>query len=275
MSAVRFRIFCLLVGGSLALQASAQEWPREPRPGKAFQSTETRALQEDESRNPGMLWVEQGAKEWQTTTGPFQQSCASCHGDATVQMTGVAARYPKVSAKPHVGDHNAVDVINIEDKILLCHGRMGLEEPGQQLPTYESPRLLALTAYVAYQSRGVSRKLEIYPEYQSEWRARFDHGRKLFQTRQGQMNLSCAQCHDDLVGKKLRGDTISQGQTHGWPAYRLEWQTMGSLQRRLRACSLGVRAEVLDYGHPDYLALELYLAWRGEGLPMESPGVRR
>ena len=55
----------------------------------------------------------------------------------------------------------------------------------------------------------------------------------------------------------------------------LEWQTMGSLHRRLRACSLGVRAEVLDYGAPKYLALELYLAWRGEGLPMESSAVRR
>jgi sulfur-oxidizing protein SoxA len=81
--------------------------------------------------------------------------------------------------------------------------------------------------------------------------------------------------HDENWGKRLRGDVISQGQSHGWPAYRLEWQTMGSLHRRLRACSLGVRAEVLDYGAREYLALELYLAWRGEGLPMESPGVRR
>ncbi|MET0651444.1 MAG: sulfur oxidation c-type cytochrome SoxA, partial [Hyphomicrobiaceae bacterium] len=86
---------------------------------------------------------------------------------------------------------------------------------------------------------------------------------------------ACGQCHNDNWGKRLRGDIISQGQTDGWPAYRLEWQTMGSLHRRLRACSLGVRAEVLDYAAPEYLALELYLAWRGEGLPVTSPGVRR
>ena len=90
-----------------------------------------------------------------------------------------------------------------------------------------------------------------------------------------QLNVACAQCHDAIVGKRLRGDTISQGQTDGWPAYRLEWQTLGSLQRRLRACSLGVRAEILDFDAPEYLALELYLAWRGDQLPLSAPGVRR
>ena len=77
------------------------------------------------------------------------------------------------------------------------------------------------------------------------------------------------------IGRKLRGDTISQGHSHGWPSYRLDWDGVGSLHRRLRACSLGVRAEILDYGAPEYLALELYLAWRGGDLPIESPGVRR
>ena len=89
------------------------------------------------------------------------------------------------------------------------------------------------------------------------------------------MNVACTQCHDGNVGRRLRGDPLSQGQSDGWPAYRLEWQTLGSLSRRLRACSLGVRAEILPYGAPEYLALELYLAWRGEGLPLTSPGVRR
>ncbi len=81
--------------------------------------------------------------------------------------------------------------------------------------------------------------------------------------------------HGFVSRRQLHGHRISQGQTDGWPAYRLEWQTMGSVHRRLRACSLGVRAEPLDYVAPEYLALELYLAWRGEGLPLQSPGIRR
>lgn len=93
--------------------------------------------------------------------------------------------------------------------------------------------------------------------------------------RQGQLNLACTQCHDESWGRKLRGDMISQGRPTGFPIYRLEWQSLGSLHGRLRACSLGVRAEVPNYGAPEYLALKLYLAWRARGMPIETPAIRR
>ena len=89
------------------------------------------------------------------------------------------------------------------------------------------------------------------------------------------MNLSCAHCHDRNWGKKLLAETITQGHGNDYPAYRLEWQTLGSLQRRVRACFFGVRAEMPTYGAQALLDLELYLAWRGRGLPVGAPGVRR
>ena len=60
----------------------------------------------------------------------------------------------------------------------------------------------------------------------------------------------------------------------GYPLYRLEWQALGSLQRRLRNCMIGMRAEPYDYGAPEHVALELYLMWRARGLPVEAPAVR-
>jgi len=72
-------------------------------------------------------------------------------------------------------------------------------------------------------------------------------------------------------GKRLLSETISQGQPNAYPAYRLEWQTLGSLERRMRACLSGIRAEMLPYASPEYLDLELYLAWRAQGLPVETP----
>ena len=187
-------------------------------------------------------------------------SCARCHQDAAVSMKGVAARYPAV-------DPASGALLNIEGRINRCRKTRMSVVPF----AYESNELLALTAFVTYQSRGVARKVAV----DGPAKPYFEAGRTFYETRQGQLNLACGQCHTDNAGKRLRGDVISQGQTDGWPAYRLEWQTMGSLHRRLRACSLGVRADVLDYGAPEYLALELYLAWRGEGLPIDSPGVRR
>ena len=242
-----------------ATVVAAEERPSPPLPGEYFQSEETRRLQADEFANPGMLWVEQGATLWNKPDGTEGKSCASCHQQAPVSMKGVAARYPLVDAGGRL--------LNIEGRINQCR----TERMGAPALTYESDELLALTAYVAHQSRGIPRDVAV----DGPARPFFEAGRAFYAQRQGQLNLACGQCHDENAGKKLRGDIISQGQTHGWPAYRLEWQTMGSLHRRLRACSLGVRAEVLDYGAPEYLALELYLAWRGHGLPMQSPGIRR
>jgi sulfur-oxidizing protein SoxA len=99
-------------------------------------------------------------------------------------------------------------------------------------------------------------------------------GRDLFNLRQGQLNLSCAQCHDDNWGQKLAGSPIPQGHPTGYPLYRLEWQTLGSLQRRLRNCLIGMRAEAYPFGAPEYVNLELYLMWRARGMTMETPAVR-
>jgi sulfur-oxidizing protein SoxA len=131
--------------------------------------------------------------------------------------------------------------------------------------------LLSLTAFIARQSRGMPLNVSIEgPE-----RKHFDAGEAAYRLRRGQMNLSCAHCHEANWGKRLLSETISQGHPNGYPVYRMEWQTMGSLERRLRACLSGVRAKMLLYGSPEYLDLELYLAWRAQGLPVETPGVRR
>jgi sulfur-oxidizing protein SoxA len=106
-------------------------------------------------------------------------------------------------------------------------------------------------------------------------RATWEAGRALYFTRVGQLNLACTQCHDQSWGHTLLAETVSQGHPTGWPAYRLEWQRAGSIERRLRACFNGVRAAMPPYGSPDLVALELYLAWRARGLPLESPAVRR
>ena len=92
--------------------------------------------------------------------------------------------------------------------------------------------------------------------------------------RMGQLNLSCAQCHDADAGGKLGGSVIPQAHPMGYPVYRLEWQAMGSLQRRQRNCMNGVRAEPYAYGADELIELELYLSTRAKGMLGETPGVR-
>lgn len=230
------------------------------RSGTTFLTPALQAQQKDEGANPGMLWVETGEDLWRTPAGAEGKSCQTCHGEAEASMKGVAARYPAV-------DKGSGKLLNLELRINQCRS----ERQGAPPLAYESNELLGLTAFIAYQSRGMPISVDV-----SGPAARyFEAGREFFTTREGQLNLACTQCHDENWGRKLRGDTISQGHPTGFPIYRIEWQTIGSLHRRLRACSLGVRADVLDYGSPEYLALELYLAWRARGLTIEAPAIRR
>jgi L-cysteine S-thiosulfotransferase len=227
--------------------------------GRAFLSPATQAEQDDLTINPGMLWVEEGDKLWHTPAGTKAKSCAACHGEPA-RLAGVAARYPAYDAKLH-------ELRNLEGRIQHCRTQHQDATP----LAYESQELLALTALVAHQSRG----LPIHVVVDGPERPMFESGRSLYYEQQGQLNLSCAQCHEEAWGKRLRAEPISQGHPNGFPAYRLEWQTMGSLHRRLRACFQGVRAQPFASGSAELVALELFLAWRAQGLRMETPAVRR
>ena len=222
-------------------------------------TSDTRAMQNDDTANPGMLWVLDGETLWNSKTGTAGKACADCHEDARTSMKGVAARYPafdKESGRP----------VNLEQRINLCRATHQLATP---LP-YESHDLLALTAFVARQSRGIAIAGNADPQLEPF----IAKGRELFMQRQGQLNLGCTNCHDDNWDKRLAGSAITQGHPTGYPIYRLEWQSLGSLQRRLRNCMIGTRAQPYDYGAPELVELELYLMSRARGIPIETPAVR-
>lgn len=224
--------------------------------GYAFLTAETQALQDDDFANPGFLWVDQG-KTLFNDAGDASSSCAACHGNGLV---GVAATYPKI-------DERSGRLLNLEGRINMCRTRHQELAPLD----YESDALLSLSAFVANQSRGHPTNVSVAGAAQSH----LENGRRYFSTKRGQFNFSCNQCHTENWGKRLRGDTISQGHGNGFPAYRLEWQKLGSLQRRLRDCDIGVRAEPLPFGDQTYVDVELFLASRAAGLAGESPAVRR
>jgi L-cysteine S-thiosulfotransferase len=240
--------------------ASAAEIPlAERKSGYEFMGRETRAMQDDDTANPAMLSVLDGETLWQRKDGSAAKSCADCHGDARTSMKGVAARYPAFDAARR-------RPVDLEERVNICRA-----EKQQATPlAFESKELLALAAYVGRQSRGMP--IDIADD--ARIRPFLQAGRDMFTERQGQLNLSCAQCHDDNSGQKLAGAPITQGHPTGYPLYRLEWQTLGSLQRRLRNCLFGMRAVSYPYGAPEYVNLELYLMWRARGMPIETPAVR-
>jgi L-cysteine S-thiosulfotransferase len=259
-SAGTIAVAALLIAAGIASPLSATEIPQgERRSGFSFMTPDTKAMQNDDTSNPGMLWVLDGETLWNSKTGAAGKACADCHGDAGASMKGVAARYPAF-------DKELSGPVNLEQRINLCRARHQQATP----LTYESRELLALTAFVAQQSRGIAIAENADPQL-LPFIAR---GRELFMQRQGQLNLGCTNCHDDNWDKHLAGSAITQGQPTGYPLYRLEWQTLGSLQRRLRGCITGIRGQAYDYGAPELVELELYLMSRARGMPIETPAVR-
>jgi sulfur-oxidizing protein SoxA len=237
-------------GGAPAAPADAR------RSGADFMSPALQALQRDDGQNPGQLWVSEGESLWRRTAANGR-SCAGCHSAASVR--DVAARYPAFDAtlrRP----------LTLAGRIDQCRQRrLDLLPQGA-----EGPEVLALSAWLAHQARD----LPIAPPKDSNltpWRVR---GEQLWTQRMGQLNLACAQCHDQRAGQRLGGALIPQAHPMGYPVYRLEWQTLGSLNRRLRGCLTGVRAEPFAPDADEWTALELYLMQRAAGLPMEGVGVR-
>lgn len=169
------------------------------------------------------------------------------------------ARYPRRASDGVVK--------NLEAQINACRTRH------QKAPAWadESEALLAMTAWLAKASRGVVRDEPLQVSLADSWQ----RGQAQFYRRIGQMNLACAHCHEQNWGRRLGGEILSQGHPQAYPAYRLEWQGVGSLHRRLRACFSGVRAEPPAFGSQALLDLEVFLAWRAGPLPLEAPGVRR
>ena len=242
----------LLLAAGLGV-ASAADQPQ--RSGLDFATPGLRQMQEDDFANPGMLWVAEGEALWSKADGARGRSCAGCHG-AIRSMAGIAL--------PRRDKRDPRRLVNLELQIEQCRGeRMAARPFG-----YESQALLALTTAIRHQARGLPAKVA----YDADAIAA---GEREYRLKRGQFDLACDQCHEQRTGKRLRDETLSQGQSNGFPAYRLRWQSVGSLHRRLQACNNAVGAEPSELGAQDYVALEWFLAWRGRDLPVETPAVRQ
>ena len=226
--------------------------------GWRFRSDETQAVQADDFDNPGMLGVEIGIDLWNEVAGTEGESCASCHGDPE-EMAGVSPTYPK-------WDEDAGTVQTLTMQVNECReGRMGAEPL-----KYDGGDVLNLTALLTSVSRGMPVDIAIDGPAQSTW----ERGRDIYYTRYGQLELACANCHEDNWGNMIRADHLSQGQINGFPTYRLKNTRLNGVQSRFRGCIRDTRAETFAVGSPELIALELYVASRGNGLSVEGPSVR-
>jgi len=260
---LRFAVFAAWISATpLVLQAQTSADP-SLRSGNVFLSKDLLAMQNDTTRNPVQLWLEQGRNLWGNAPKVGTAStCFDCHGDVQ-SMKGVATQFPKWSRSKQ-------QLINLEDQILICAQRSS-----QALKGLENPDVLALSALLHEGSKGLTFRLNADAGDELPWQNALNKGAEQFTTRVGRMNLACTHCHDLNVGKQMRADVISPGHPTGFPIFKMSWQSMGSIDRRLRACYSGVQAEVPAPGSQALRQLELFLKVRAQGLPIDGPSLRR
>ncbi|MFT5044140.1 MAG: sulfur-oxidizing protein SoxA [Porticoccaceae bacterium] len=229
--------------------------------GWHYRTDDTRTLQQDSFDNPGMLGIDEGEAYWNKVEGTEGKSCATCHDDASVSMAGVGASYPKWSEK--LGKP-----INVELQINDCR----VEKMGAEAYKFDKVGQKPLTAYIKHQSQGQPVALNLEEGEMNKW---WERGKETYYKRTGQLNLSCATCHEDNNGKYIRADHLSQGNVNGFPTYRLKQSNLISLHNRFRGCIRDTRAEYPAAFSDELMGLEVYTTWRGTGLSVETPAVRQ
>lgn len=227
--------------------------------GYEFMTKETKAIYDDDFENPGFIWVDQGEELWSTVDGSAGKSCQSCHDDASASMLKAGTTFPKWNAK-------LKKAVSLEQQINVCR----TDNMKAKAWKWESGPLLAMTTYVRHQSRGEP----VMVETGGPMAPVIAKGKELYYTRVGQLDMACANCHEDNYGNNARANLLTQGQSNGFPTYRLKWQKIGSIHRRFKGCMKNIRATPYKVGSDEFVALEAYLAYRGQGLPVETPAVR-
>lgn len=257
--ALTFAVIAVL--GAMPAAIMAADWPTDPKlSGNASLPPGLITLQNDTSSSPITLYLDRGRTLWMDASQG--KSCADCHGPLTSMKTS-AGSFPRLSA-------GSGKLINMEDQIITCRSRAGLA--GDKL---ESEPILALSSALHDAAKGQVIHVHAQPAQTTLWQEHLQTGAKLYTTRLGRMNLACAHCHDQNIGKQMRSDVISPANPTGFPIYRMSWQGMGSIDRRLRACYSGVQATMPPAGDQTLRQLELYLKVRAQGLTVDGPSIRR
>ncbi len=224
--------------------------------GWIYRSAETQALQLDDFDNPAFVFVDQGIDLFAEADGTEGKACADCHSDVE-DFAGLRAALPRVEGG---------ELVTMENLVNECR----TERMGADAWKYSGGQMTAMTALIGLQSRGMPVNVTIDGEAEPFWEA----GKELYYTRVGQLDMACSNCHEDNYDTMIRADHLSQGQINGFPTYRLKNAKLNSAHGRFKGCMKNIRADPYAEGSPEFKALELYLASRGQGLSIETPSVR-
>jgi sulfur-oxidizing protein SoxA len=162
-------------------------------------------------------------------------------------------------------------VVTLEGALNDCRVKNG-EKP---LSYFKGKELAHVSAYMAYTSRG--NKFNVQIPNTSEALNAYEKGKKLYFTKKGQLNFSCADCHVYQTGTKLRADIPSPAIGHPthFPVYRSGMGRLVTLHERFAGCLNRIRAKSFKGGSDELNNLEFFTTFMSNGLEVNGPGSRK
>ncbi len=217
-----------------------------------------RQWQEKEEFPPYEFALDAGREMFAT---PFRngKTYADCFPNGGI---GIRQNYPYF-------DDKEGKVVTLELALNRCR-----EANGETPYSYVKDEMASLTAYMAFTSRGQPMDIRIPDDPRAL--AAFENGKRYFYTRRGQLNFSCASCHVQSPGERLRAEVLAPalGILNAMPIYRSEWSGMGTISRRFVTCNSQTRAVPLEPQSDEYRDVEYFLSYVANGLPIAGPGAR-
>jgi sulfur-oxidizing protein SoxA len=203
--------------------------------------------------------IEQGESLFEQ---PFAdgQTYAECFGE---QSPAVRQHFPRF-------DVAMGEVVTLELAINQCR-----EENGEAAYDYDSEEIIALSAYMAWSSRGQPISVVIPDDPRAL--AAYEAGKRFYYSKRGQLNFACSDCHVTQAGSWVRADHLSASLGHPshFPVYRSKLGRMISLHSRFYGCVRDVRARPLAQQSTEYRNLEYFMTYMSNGLAVNGPGARK
>ena len=227
--------------------------------GPYSMNADMRRQWEEKEQFPPYEFALEAGKEMFATPFRNGKTYADCFPNGGI---GIRQNYPYF-------DEKEGKVVTLELALNRCR-----EANGEAPYSYVKDEMASLTAYMAFTSRG--KPMDIKVPNDPRALAAYEDGKRYFYTRRGQLNFSCASCHVQSPGERIRAETLAPalGIMNALPIYRSEWSGMGTTSRRLVTCNSQTRAVPLDPQSDEYRDLEYFLSYMSNGLPISGPGAR-
>ena len=168
-------------------------------------------------------------------------------------------------------DDNRNEVVTLTTAINEC-----LVENGEKAWNPKKGKLAKLEAYFAYETRDAGKKLDIkIPSKAAE--DAYKRGKEYYYTQRGYLKLSCASCHVQGSGQRVRNEKLSPflGQVTHFPVYRLKWQGLGTLERRMSGCVKDAGQVPPKADSKEMKELLYFMAYMSAGMSVDGPDIRK